>query len=225
MSEEMDQLVRLAAGRPPVPPDRIVAMALQIVDEEGAEALSMRALAERLGSGTATLYRHFANRAELVAQVVDHMYGLVELDDRELASASWQQPLTVVAHAMFRALGRHGNAARLLAEQIPVGPKAMALRERCVAVLLKAGFEASLATRAYVTLARYVCGLAIQLNHENDAGGRRKKESVAALRGVDPAQFPAVHSTAEALPVPVEEVFSFGLDLILRGLGAFRDGG
>ncbi|MDN3026097.1 hypothetical protein [Streptomyces sp. S.PB5] len=36
----------------------------------------------------------------------------------------------------------------------------MALRERCVAVLLKAGFEASLATRAYVTLARYVCGLA-----------------------------------------------------------------
>ncbi|WP_308031214.1 TetR/AcrR family transcriptional regulator C-terminal domain-containing protein [Streptomyces sp. CoH27] len=93
---------------------------------------------------------------------------------------------------MFRALGRHGNAAPLLAEQIPVGPNAMALRERCVAVLLKAGFEAALATRAYVTLARYVCGLAIQLNHENDAGGRRNEESVAALRGVDPAQFPAL---------------------------------
>ncbi|MFF4117964.1 TetR/AcrR family transcriptional regulator C-terminal domain-containing protein [Streptomyces sp. NPDC001714] len=101
----------------------------------------------------------------------------------------------------------------------------MALRERCVAVLLKAGFEASLATHAYVTLARCVCGLAIQLTHENDAGGRRNEESVAALRGVDPAQFPAVHSIAEALPVPVEEVFSFGLDLILRGLGAIRDGG
>ncbi|XUL90802.1 hypothetical protein ACQ86D_32705 [Streptomyces galilaeus] len=45
----MDQLVRRAAGRPPVPPDRIVAMALRIVDEEGADALSMRALAEHLG--------------------------------------------------------------------------------------------------------------------------------------------------------------------------------
>ncbi|MBK3572805.1 TetR family transcriptional regulator [Streptomyces sp. MBT65] len=142
----MDQLVRRAAGRPPVPPDRIVAMALQIVDEEGAEALSMRALAERLGSSTATLYRHFGNRAELVAQVVDHMFGLVELE--ELASASWRQSLRAMAHAMFRALGRHGNAARLLAEQIPVGPNAMALRERCVAVLLKAGFEAALATHA-----------------------------------------------------------------------------
>ena len=101
----------------------------------------------------------------------------------------------------------------------------MALRERCVAVLLKAGFEASLATRAYVTLARYVCGLAIQLNHENGAGGRRDEVSVAALRSVDPARFPAVHSIAEALPVPVEEVFPFGLDLILSGLGDFRNGG
>ncbi|MGW2387051.1 TetR/AcrR family transcriptional regulator [Streptomyces sp. NPDC001658] len=225
MSEEMDQLVRRSAGRPPVPPDRIVAMALRIVDEEGADALSMRTLAERLGSGTATLYRHFGNRAELVAQVVDHMFGLVELDERERASASWQQFLRAVAHAMFRALGRHGNAARLLAEQIPLGPHAMALRERCVAVLLEAGFEAPLATRAYVTLARYVFGLAIQLNHENGAGGPRNEESVATLLGVDPAHFPAVLSVAEALPVPVEEVFSFGLDLFLRGLGSLRDGG
>ncbi|MFK0108449.1 helix-turn-helix domain-containing protein [Streptomyces sp. NPDC091217] len=59
----MNQLVRRPAGRPPVPPDRIIAMALRIVDEEGTEALSMRALAERLGSGTATLYRHFGKRA------------------------------------------------------------------------------------------------------------------------------------------------------------------
>jgi len=200
-------------------------MALRIVDEEGAEVLSMRALAERLGSGTATLYRHVGNRAELVAQVVDHMLGLVEPDDQELASTSWQQSLRAVAHAMFRAVGRHGNAARLLAEQIPVGPNAMALRERCVAVLLKAGFEASLATHTYVTPARYVCGLAIQLNHENGAGGRRNEESVAALRGEDPAQFPAVHSIAEALPVPVEEVFPFGVDLLLSGLEAVREGG
>ncbi|WP_349252434.1 TetR/AcrR family transcriptional regulator C-terminal domain-containing protein [Streptomyces sp. A2-16] len=125
---------------------------------------------------------------------------------------------------MFRASGRHGNAARLLTEQIPLGPDAMALRECCVAVLLKAGFEVSPATRAYVTPARCVFGLAIQLDHENGAGGPRNEESVAALRGVDPARFPAVHSTAEALPVPVEEVFSFGLELILTGLGDFRDG-
>ncbi|MEU0948098.1 TetR family transcriptional regulator [Streptomyces canus] len=52
----------------------------------------MRTLAERLGSGTATLYRHFGNRAGLVAQVVDHMFGLVELDERELAWTTGNWP-------------------------------------------------------------------------------------------------------------------------------------
>ena len=46
---------RRSPGRPPVPLERIVATALQIVDEEGADALSMRTLAQRLGSGTACL--------------------------------------------------------------------------------------------------------------------------------------------------------------------------
>ena len=40
---------------------------MQIIDEEGADALSMRSLAQRLDSGTATLYRHFPNRAALIA--------------------------------------------------------------------------------------------------------------------------------------------------------------
>ena len=72
--------VRRSPGRPPVPRDRIIATALRIVDEEGAGALSMRTLAEHLGSGTAMLYRHFANRADLVAQVGDRVLGEVEFD-------------------------------------------------------------------------------------------------------------------------------------------------
>jgi AcrR family transcriptional regulator len=39
----------------------------------GVEALSMRVLAQRLGSGTAPYYRHFGNRAALVARVVDEV--------------------------------------------------------------------------------------------------------------------------------------------------------
>src|SRR2546430_1768414 len=66
---------RRGPGRPCLPLDRIVATALRIVDEQGADALSMRSLAQALDSGTATLYRHFANRAELIAQVVDRVFG------------------------------------------------------------------------------------------------------------------------------------------------------
>jgi TetR/AcrR family transcriptional regulator, tetracycline repressor protein len=70
-------------------PERIVAAAVELVDAEGANALSMRMLAQHLDSGTATLYRHFANRAELVARVTDHVFGEVDIDAARLAGQSW----------------------------------------------------------------------------------------------------------------------------------------
>nr|WP_308280544.1 TetR/AcrR family transcriptional regulator C-terminal domain-containing protein [Streptomyces lincolnensis] len=53
---------------------------------------------------------------------------------------------------------RHRNAARPMVEQIPLGPNAMALRERCVAVLLDSGLPPWVAAYAYATLSRYVLG-------------------------------------------------------------------
>src|ERR1700748_336796 len=96
-------------GRPALPLDRILAAALELVEERGADALSMRSLAQRLGSGTATLYRHFGSRSELVASLVDEMIG--EIDTTSIASPSWQQTCRSFARSMFDALGRHGNAA------------------------------------------------------------------------------------------------------------------
>src|SRR5262245_51761159 len=58
-----------------ITPERIVAAAVEVVQAEGHEALTMRRLAERLGTGPASLYRHVAGRDELVALVVDHVIG------------------------------------------------------------------------------------------------------------------------------------------------------
>ncbi|WP_020141019.1 TetR/AcrR family transcriptional regulator [Streptomyces sp. 351MFTsu5.1] len=203
--------------------ERIVATALQIVDEEGADALSMRTLAQRLGSGTATLYRHFDNRADLVAHVVDRMFGFVAFDADELSSVGWQQALRTGAHAMFDALARHGNAARLLVEQVPLGPNAMALRERCVALLLESGFPPRTAAQAYATLARYVLGFAVQVNRHEGAGpAAADAQAATAFRSVDPDLFPATLAVASEMPVPIEEEFSFGLELLLSGLERLR---
>jgi AcrR family transcriptional regulator len=141
-------------GRPPIPVDRIVTTALQIVDEEGADALSMRTLAQRLNSGTATLYRHFTSRADLIAHVVDLVSGSVEIDAAKLSAMPWQQACKTLARTMFDALRRHPNAAPLLAEDVPIGPNAMAARERLIALLLDNGFPPALAARSYATLAR-----------------------------------------------------------------------
>jgi TetR/AcrR family tetracycline transcriptional repressor len=214
---------RRSPGRPPVPLDRIVATALRVVDEEGVDALSMRTLARRLDSGTATLYRHFANRADLIAHVVDHVFGEAEFDAEELAAMSWDQAWRTIAHTMFDALGRHKNVAPLLVEHVPLGPNALTQRERCIAVLLDNGFPPQLAALAYATLARYVLGFAIQLSGH---GATRRIEDArlsAGFRGLDPSLFPATVAVADSLPVPLEDEFAFGLQLIVNGLGQLRD--
>ncbi|MGV9362164.1 TetR/AcrR family transcriptional regulator [Amycolatopsis sp. NPDC003731] len=205
-------------GRPAVPLDRILATALELVDDEGAEALSMRSLAQRLESGTATLYRHFGNRATLVTAVVDRVFGEVELDPRVLAQLKWDEACRTVAQSMFDTLGRHRKIAPLLMEQTPTGPNAMLLRERCLAILLEGGLPPSLAARAYATLARYVLGFAIQLAGSGDDAERAS----AHFHNVSPADFPATLAVADSLPVPLEDEFTFGLNLIIDGLRGFE---
>ncbi|WP_218040154.1 TetR/AcrR family transcriptional regulator [Actinomadura sp. WMMB 499] len=209
---------RPSRGRPPVPPDRIIDTALRILDEEGADALSMRALAQRLGSGTATLYRHFANRAALIAGLADHLFGQVAPG----AGADWREAYGAIARDMFEVLSRHRNAAPLLVGEMALGPNAMALRERCLAILLDGGFPPGTAARAYTMLSRYVLGFAVQLAGASDRDG--EAAASAAMRGADATLFPATAAVAGSLPVPIEEEFAFGLELLLDGLDTLRDG-
>jgi AcrR family transcriptional regulator len=203
-------------GRPAVPLDRIITTALQIVDEQGADALSMRTLAQRLDSGTATLYRHFEGRADLIAHVVDRVFGSVELDIERLVTLPWQEACKAAAQSMFDALHRHQNVTPLLAGDVPIGPNALAARERMIAFLLANGFPPALAARSYATLARYVLGFAIQLTSIRN--GLDDDRLAKVFHDLDPSQFPATVAVADHLPVPWEDEFAFGLDLIVDGL-------
>lgn len=188
--------------------------AVHILDEQGAEALSMRSLARRLGSGTATLYRHFANRSELVSMVIDHILGEADFD--VAAGERWQMTCTSLAQRLFDALSRHGNVAPLLIEYTPIGPNALAHRERCLGVLLAHGFAPTTAAHAYATLVRYVLGFALQ--QTGAAAGERDSEFSAALHRLDASRYPATVAVADDLPVPLADEFTFGLGLIIAGL-------
>jgi AcrR family transcriptional regulator len=207
-----------ARGRPALPLDRILAAALELLDEQGADALSMRSLAQRLESGTATLYRHFANRSELVAMVVDHILGEVDLDPHTIAELPWRQACISFAQHMFDALSRHGNVASLLIQYTPMGPNALANRELCLSILLDNGFPPAIAAHAYATLARYVLGFAIQFSGPTAAAGQQDAELSAAFHQLDPARYPATVKVADDLPVPLADEFAFGLRLIVAGL-------
>lgn len=203
--------------------DRILGAAVELLDEQGADALSMRSLAQRLESGTATLYRHFSNRSELVSRVVDQILGEVDLDAQELAALPWQQACSTFAHHMFDALRRHGNVAPLLIEYTPMGPNALVNRERCLAILLDNGFAPAVAAHAYATLARYVLGFAIQLSTSTGEGRQRDAELSAAFHRLDPSRYPATVAVADELPVPLADEFGFGLRLIVSGLERLRE--
>lgn len=206
-------------GRPPIPLNRIVTTALQIVDDEGADGLSMRTLAQRLDSGTATLYRHFTGRADLIAHVVDLVFGSVEIDAAKLSAMTLQEACKAAAHSMFDALRRHPNVSPLLAEGVPIGPHALAAREAMIAILLDNGFPPSLAARSYATLARYILGFAIQLTGHSTVDD---SQLTGVFHGLDPQLFPATVTVADHLPVQLEDEFALGLELIVNGLGQLR---
>jgi hypothetical protein len=154
----------------------------------------------------------------LVSTVIDHVLGEVDLDAHAIAELPWQQACTLFAQHMFHALGRHGNVASLLIEYTPMGPNALANRERCLTILLDNGFPPAVAAHAYATLARYVLGFAIQLSGPAAVNGQQDAELSAAFHELDPSRYPATVTVADDLPVPLEEEFAFGLQLIVAGL-------
>lgn len=206
-----------APGRPKLPFERIVRGALDIVDDQGADALTLRRLAESLGSSTATLYRHVSGRAELVGHVIEHVYGEVDVDPDALAGMPWPLACEQIAKAIFAAVARHPNLAPLLAEAVPTGPHAMALRELSLSVLLAGGLSPAEARTFTATLGRFVIGFATQL-HDDPEHRAAEARAGARLVAADPHLYPATRATASADTVPLEEEFAFGLDLLIRGM-------
>ncbi len=196
-----------------MPLERIIAAAVDIIDEQGAEALSMRSLAQALGSGTATLYRHFDSRAELVAAVVDVVLGDLVLEPVSGDGASWREACENAANALFALFTHHPNIAPLLIDQIPSGPNAATGREYLIGALLKGGFSAADAAKTSATLSRFVLGFAIQ------AGGTHANDGPSTPSpAIDANAYPHTAAVADHLPVPLPEEFSFGLTLLLDGL-------
>jgi AcrR family transcriptional regulator len=205
-------------GRPPREAATIVETALRLVDKAGVQAFSLRTLADELGSGTATLYRHFASKDELMVDVVDRVLGEIHFSGLD-TPASWQQALTSGAEALYHALRRHPNTLPLLITQVPVGPNALSAREHALALLVAHGFPTALAARAFTAVGHYVIGFAIQKQGPGAADAADGTQLHAFYRTLDPAAFPVTTAAASALTsVHSDEEFRFGLDLLIVGL-------
>ncbi|MFB9879573.1 TetR/AcrR family transcriptional regulator [Planobispora siamensis] len=146
--------------RPALTQDRIVSEAVKLLDEEGLEALSMRSLGTRLGVGATSLYRHVANKDELIELVVDEVYGELDVPSAD-RPADWPAAVTRSAHSLRAAILRHPWIASVLGQVglVELGPNVMRQSERLLALFHTAGFAPGEADQAMSTVMAYVIGM------------------------------------------------------------------
>lgn len=203
---------RRGRGRPSHDTDQMVATALRLIDEHGVQAFSLRTLADALGSSTATLYRHFANKDEILVLTVDLALGEAHTAPAA-APADWRDVLNAMAHQLRAVLARHPSLLPTLMDHVPVGPNALAQRERVLAALLHHGLPPALAARAFTAVGHYVIGFAVQ---QRESDGPPLADYYGRL---DPTTHPAIAATAGTLTTTgPDDEFAFGLGLLLDGL-------
>lgn len=205
--------------------DEICDAALVLLDEGGADALSMRSLAKRLRSSTATLYRQLpGGKEELEALVVDRLMGemmrelVVEVEglSRAPGPEHLADRIRLGARTSYRVLRRHPAAARLFLLQRPAGPVALFRQELGMRQMIRDGLSPADAADTYTTLGRLVVGAAVQ-------GGEDDADDVAQLRdyyaSLDPAHFPALTRVAD-FPRAIDVEFEYTLELVVAGVVA-----
>jgi AcrR family transcriptional regulator len=160
--------------------DSIAQSAFELVDTEGAGALTMARLAKSLGVAQMTLYNYAASKQEIVNMLPDVVLADLPPIDR---GAHWRDELDACFAEVHGRLVRHGNVTRLIAA-LPVASDAQTkLFSEVLALLDAAGFSAPDALTVHRTLSTYTLGFALFQIAEN---------SVATPRpGTDAAQFRA----------------------------------
>ncbi|GAB4582511.1 TetR/AcrR family transcriptional regulator [Nocardia sp. IFM 10818] len=146
--------------QPALSRDQIVAEALNLLDEEGPEALSMRKLGARLGAGATSLYTYVANKDELMELVADATFGEVP---PPAAGADWRSALTGLANDLRAMILRHPWLSIMLGEigLLYLGPNVMRLNEALLTLLEENGFDDEEADNVVTLLFSFVLGMAI----------------------------------------------------------------
>jgi TetR/AcrR family transcriptional regulator, tetracycline repressor protein len=214
--------------REPISRDAIVAAAIGLMDRDGLGALSMRRLAEELGTGAASLYWHVSSKDGLLDLVLDEIIAEGKVPDPD--PEHWQEQLKQVARDQRAASLRHPWVVRVSIGRIPMGPNALRYTERTLAILRAGGLPPQLAVQGYLLLIATVNGFTIDETGIDDSGegilGRdpeglqqvadMARDYVASLPAT---QFPNMTALADefALSDPNER-FELLIDLFVEGL-------
>lgn len=137
----------------------IVDAAIAVADAEGADAVSMRRIAQVLRSGTMSLYWHVANKEQLVDLMLDTLVAESRVPE---PSGDWRADLQAMAREYRAMLLRHRWVMEFVGGRPPLGPNTMLNLDRSLAMLDGLGLEISLAFNILETVSTYVLGATLR---------------------------------------------------------------
>ncbi|MFC4113754.1 TetR/AcrR family transcriptional regulator C-terminal domain-containing protein [Nonomuraea zeae] len=215
--------------------DLIVETGLRILDAEGLEALSMRRVAQELGTGPASLYAHVANKDELLELIYDRVLGEIELPEPD--PSRWKEQLRAYGLEVHRVLGAHADIARAALANIPSGPNSLRVGEFLFGLLIDAGMTPRQASLSMDRFSLYVVGDAyegsLHYARMRAAGYETKEEYFEAFvgqissyyRALPQEKFPHLAGFVDDLIADDGEGrFHYGLELLLDGMEARMPG-
>src|SRR4051794_10968255 len=138
--------------------DEILDAALDLLDEGGVDAASVRGIAARVGVAPNAVYTYFPGKAAVFKALVERLLGEVDqgvFADRE---QPWRQRVETLALELRERLTAHPGAIGLMIGGPMDGPHALALNERLLELLGDAGLGPTAAARASYLLIVYVFG-------------------------------------------------------------------
>jgi AcrR family transcriptional regulator len=213
--------------RPQLTRERVVEEALAVIAEDGAQALTMRRLAARLGVVPGALYNHVRNKQQLQDLLLDGVLAEVDLDLDP--SLGWTEQLKVLAHRLRQVLEAHPGVAGILKTRDPLGPHSLALAEAFLSPLQTAGFGDRQAGLAFFLLLDYTIGFAVSTPATSVNEQRLRDQAIRSqlhqfFRSLPPDRFPALVALGEHVWVDNrDERFTAGLQVLVAGLEHARN--
>jgi len=202
-------------ARPPSPLTReaISATALEVIDREGLDGLTMRRLGNELGVEAMALYHHFRNKGELLDAVMDRMLDEIEWPARESVP-----PMTRLKK-MFKSYRNlaihHPHAFVLLAYRRFNTEHSFALYEQILEAMGELGLDAALSARFFRMFGYYMNGAGLAEIASRAAAPDATPVQLEDFR--DGKRFPHVAAVVPHLRIKnLEAIYDYGLDMLFR---------
>lgn len=209
-------------GRPPgITQRQILDAALVVIEAEGPTAMTMRRVAEELGTGAASLYRHIRSREELVVLLIEDVMS--QLGSAASEPLCWRDRMEEGARRLRDHLLRHKAVIPLITSAQMLGPSTMRGREATTRNLILHGFDPVTAMRMQLAVHHFVVSSA-QLEIRRGARTSTERDELRALfESLDSEVYPTVVANAAIWAAhDSQDEFIFGLDALLTGFEKFQ---